>query len=201
MSMWARSRAEPEAAIEEVWQRVDPRLAPQLRREWLRARHSTPPLQVSASAQVVLAGHRASGKSRVLEPIAALLGRPALDLDAELRRHVDRPLGPWVARDLASFRAAERQAFARLPPGLVVAVGGGFLSLHPDLLEGHLVVEIPIGFETYRERLLADRERPRLRPELALEEEIAQVFAERERLHARVQRLSLPEFLAGLVAP
>ena len=48
---------------------------------------------------------------------------------------------------------------------------------------------------SYRERLLADTSRPRLRPGVSLEEEIATVFHEREALHARVPTVPLVDFL------
>ncbi len=70
--------------------------------------------------------------------------------------------------------------FASLPPDRVIAAGGGFLSLHGDLLEGTHAVLVPVTFETYRERLLEDRTRPRLRPEVPLEEELRGIFDERE---------------------
>jgi shikimate kinase len=63
---------------------------------------------------------------------------------------------------------------------------------------------VPVCFETYRERLLADTSRPRLRPGMTLEEEIATVFHEREALHARVPTVPLVDFLRAFrseVAP
>ncbi|KFE70359.1 shikimate kinase [Hyalangium minutum] len=144
---------------------------------------------------MVLAGHRSAGKTRLLPVVSQLLGRPGLDLDVELERSSGRPLKTWVAEDPKSFRAAERQTLVELPPGSLVAVGGGFLSHHPDALAGMFTVLIPVSFETYRERLLADTSRPRLRPGVTLEEEIATVFHEREALHARVPTVSLVDFL------
>jgi shikimate kinase len=83
-----------------------------------------------------------------------------------------------------------------------VATGGGFLSLHADLLRDHTAVLVPITFETYRARLLGDATRPRLRPQLSLEEELAQVYAEREERHAAADTISLLDFLrASSVAP
>lgn len=144
---------------------------------------------------MVLAGHRSAGKTRLLPVVSQLLGRPGLDLDVELERSSGRPLKTWVAEDPKSFRAAERQTLVALPPGSLVAVGGGFLSHHPDALAGMFTVLIPVSFETYRERLLADTSRPRLRPGVTLEEEIATVFHEREALHVRVPTVSLVDFL------
>lgn len=146
---------------------------------------------------MVLCGHRSAGKSTLLPRVAHLLSRQGLDLDHRLERIHGRPLRAWVAEAPAEFRAAERRALLELPAGALVAVGGGFLSHHPDALAGMYTLLIPISFETYRERLLTDRTRPRLRPGVSLEEEIASVFHEREALHARVPTVALVDFLRG----
>lgn len=178
--------------LEQLLDAVDPRLGPKLR-ESLGQPGPTP--LPAAGQTVVLAGHRSAGKTRLLPVISQLLGRPGLDLDVELERSSGRSLKTWVAEDPPSFRAAERRALVSLPPGSLVAVGGGFLSHHPDALAGMFTVLIPVSFETYRERLLADTSRPRLRPGITLEEEIATVFHEREALHARVPTVPLVDFL------
>jgi shikimate kinase len=144
---------------------------------------------------VVLAGHRTAGKTRLLPMVGKLLGRSGVDLDAELERQSGRGLKEWVAQNPTEFRAAERRTFLELPPGSLVAVGGGFLSHHPDALAGCFTLLVPIAFATYRERLMADTTRPRLRPELSLEEEISSLFHERETLHARVPTVPLVDFL------
>lgn len=145
--------------------------------------------------RVVLAGHRAAGKTRLLPLISSWCGVPGFDLDAEITERTGRTPREWIELDVSRFRALERETFAALPTPAVIAVGGGFLSLHPELLEGSTPVLVPVSFETYRERLLVDRERPRLRPALTLEEEIATVFAEREKLHASTRTWSLTDFL------
>ena len=110
----------------------------------------------------------------MLAAVASRLGLPAVDLDLELGRR--EPIRAWFRRDQASFRAAEREAFLALPPGVVVAVGGGFLSHHGEALRGCLPVLVPVSFETFCERLRADVERPRLRPELSVEDELRAVW-------------------------
>ena len=82
-----------------------------------------------------------------------------------------------------------------MPPGSLVSVGGGFLSHHPEALVGMFTLLVPVSFETYRERLLADSSRPRLRASVTLEEEIATVFHEREALHGRVPTVPLVDLL------
>jgi len=44
-------------------------------------------------------------------------------------------------------------------------------------------------------RLVGDTTRPRLRPQLSLEEELAQVYAEREQRHAAADTIPLLDFL------
>lgn len=176
-----------------LFDQVDPRLRAGLEAEFARRRdawHEPIPRGVT----VVLAGHRAAGKSTLLPHVATLLGRPALDLDVELERLHGRSLREWVKSDESSFRLAERTAFLDVPAGSVVAVGGGFLSLHADLLSSRLVVLVPVSFETYMERLRADTSRPRLRPALSLEDELRTVWEERERRHRQVTTVSLVDF-------
>jgi len=141
--------------------------------------------------RVVLAGHRAAGKSRLLSIFASLLGRPGVDLDRWLERTHGRELREWVATSPESFRAAEREGYAAQPARAVISVGGGFLSLHAPLLADAWVVLIPIDFDTYCRRLSRDRTRPRLRPELSLAEELRAVWDERERLHAQTSTIPL----------
>ncbi len=190
--MSERSAEARHQTLELILNAVDPRLSPGLR----EALTSPGPAVLPAEGQtVVLAGHRTAGKTRLLPLVSRLLGRPGLDLDVELERASGRSLKTWVAEDPKAFRAAERQALLDLPPGSLVAVGGGFLSHHPDALAGMFTLVVPVSFETYRERLLADTSRPRLRPGVTLEEEIATVFHEREALHARVPTVPLVDFL------
>ena len=177
---------------------VDPRLQPVLRAEWDRRRNELTE-GLPCDVTVVLAGHRSAGKSRLLPLVARALGRSGVDLDAELEHRHGRPLREWFASDERDFRIAERDTFRSLPSGLVVAVGGGFLSHHPDALRGCVVVEVPISFETYAERLRADVTRPRLRPQLPIEEELREVYSEREFKHAAARPLSLIDFMLKLV--
>jgi shikimate kinase len=183
--------------VTQVVASVDPRL-----RQALQGALSSPgpcPFPV-ATQTVVIAGHRAAGKTRLLPLVSKLLGRPGLDLDAELERLHGRPLRSWVAESPSTFRAAERESLSLMPPSSVVSVGGGFLSHHPDALAGHFTLVVPVTFDTYRERLTADKTRPRLRADVSLEEELHSLFHEREALHARVPTISLADFLRGCLA-
>src|SRR4051794_31112373 len=117
--------------LEQILDSLDPRLQPRLR-EALGT--MGPEARPAPGQTVVIAGHRTAGKTRILPHVARLLGRTGLDLDKELEASSGRSLRTWVAEDPAAFRAAERQALLRVPPGSLVAVGGGFLSHHPDAL-------------------------------------------------------------------
>ena len=159
------------------------------------ARHPSP------TQTVVIGGHRAAGKTRLLPLVSALLGRPGLDLDVELERRTGRTLRDWVAQDADGFRAAERALFQELPAGSLIAVGGGFLSHHPEALHSCYTLLVPVSFETYRERLLHDTHRPRLRVGMSIEDELHSIYHQRAVLHARVPTVSLGEFLRACMPP
>jgi shikimate kinase len=69
-----------------------------------------------------------SGKSTVAGRLAAWLGRPLVDMDAELERRFGRPIAQVFAEEgEAVFRRAEAALCQELanPQGLVIACGGG----------------------------------------------------------------------------
>ncbi|HYO69831.1 MAG TPA: shikimate kinase [Archangium sp.] len=175
---------------------MDPRLAPALREELARP---GPRLLPTSGQTVAIGGHRSAGKTRLLPLVSALLDTQGLDLDVELERRSGRSLRDWVAQDANGFREAERGLFLELPRGSVVAVGGGFLSHHPEALQSCYTLLVPISFETYRERLLADTTRPRLRPGMSLEEELHSIYHQRQVLHAAIPTVSLVDFLRAFV--
>lgn len=150
---------------------------------------------------MVLAGHRAAGKTTLLPKVASALGRSGIDLDQKLEREAGRSLISWITQDSAGFRRAERQAFASIPLGSVVAVGGGFLAHHPDALRGCLTVIVPISFETYVDRLLGDSSRPRLNPDLSLLDELREVYFDREQRHIAFHGMPLLELCWRLARP
>jgi shikimate kinase len=196
--MCGSSDVPPSLQIERILQALDPRLAPALKEALSRPGPRALPAQQQT---VVLAGHRASGKTRLLPLVSALLGRPGVDLDAELERRSGRSLRTWVSEEPHTFRQVERSTFLELPPGSLVSVGGGFLSHHPEALASCFTLLVPVTFETYRERLLTDTTRPRLRPGMSLEEEISSVFHQRELLHARIPTVALEDFLRAFLPP
>ena len=177
---------------------VDPRLAPALREEF--ARPGPRPLPAPGQT-VAIAGHRSAGKTRMLPLVSALLGRPGLDLDSELERR-SRPQPPRVGgAGRQRLPRGGARLFLELPRGSLVALGGGFLAHHPEALEPCYTLLLPVSFETYRERLLRDTRRPRLRPGMTLEEELRSIYHQRQVLHARVPTVSLVDFLRAIVSP
>ncbi len=81
-----------------------------------------------SSLNLVLAGPMGAGKSTVAGRLAAWLGQPLLDMDAELERRFGRPIAQVFAEEgEAVFRRAEAALCQELatPQGLVVACGGG----------------------------------------------------------------------------
>ncbi len=81
---------------------------------------------------VVMVGMMGAGKSAVGKELAALLGVPFLDSDAEIEKAANASIAEIFARDgEAFFRRKEAQVIARLLVGVpcVLSVGGGaFLS-------------------------------------------------------------------------
>lgn len=186
------------SAISTLLAEIDPRVQAEVLRDQELARTSNERLPLGADQQLVLVGHRAAGKSRLLPHVGKLLSRPTVDLDSLIAQQHGRALRAWVADDPTSFRSAERKAFSSVPLGHVIAVGGGFLSMNADLLVRELAVLVPVSFRTYRERLLSDTQRPRLRPQLSLEEELRTVFRARQFAHREVPVWSLGRFLGAV---
>lgn len=177
--------------LNEVAALVDPRLREQFVND-VEEHDGAVPLD----GHVVLVGHRAAGKTRLLGPLSRWAKRMAFDLDAVIEVRTGKPLRELFERSQKAFRTAERDAFESIDGKAMVSAGGGFLSHHADLLKGHTPVLVPVSAETFRDRLKADVSRPRLEPALSVDEELDQVWAERERLHAQVRTVPL----AGLVA-
>lgn len=80
---------------------------------------------------VFIIGFMGAGKSTVGGLVAALLGRPFIDLDMEIERETGSSVAELFATaGEAGFRAAERAALsaAARQPGVVVACGGGCVT-------------------------------------------------------------------------
>lgn len=94
-------------------------------------------LAVSPPASLLLLGLRGAGKSTAGRRLARRLGRPFVDLDADVTRITGRAPASWIRDEgEAAFRDVEVEALERVAGrrGVVVAAGGGVLE-HPRALE------------------------------------------------------------------
>jgi 3-dehydroquinate synthetase/shikimate kinase len=116
---------------------------------------------------VVLVGLSGSGKSTLGRELARALGRPLLDTDAAVRERTGRTPAEIIGSDgEAAFRAAEASVVASLPPGAVVATGGGAVEDPVNrwrLWHHGSVVWLDAPVEVLAERLRrTDEQRPML---------------------------------------
>jgi shikimate kinase len=115
---------------------------------------------------VVLIGPPGAGKSSVGSLLAAELGVPFADTDAEVAREAGKPVQDIFVEDGERiFRELERGAVARgleaAGPQGVLALGSGAV-LDPDvrrMLSGRVVVYLEAGFATVARRAGMDRPR------------------------------------------
>jgi shikimate kinase/hydroxypyruvate isomerase len=123
---------------------------------------------MNPNLNLVLLGFMGTGKSAVGRILARRLGRPFVEMDAEIERRAGRGIPEIFASEgEAAFRAMER-AWVREQadrPGRVIATGGGVV-LDPanleDLGRHGVLVCLTASFETLRTRLGGDRSRPLL---------------------------------------
>ncbi len=81
------------------------------------------------SEGVVLVGVSGSGKSTLGRQLATRLNRPLVDTDVLVRERTGRTPAQLIADEgEPAFRAHESAAVAELPPGSVVATGGGMIE-------------------------------------------------------------------------
>jgi shikimate kinase len=119
------------------------------------------------SAAIVLIGPPGAGKSSVGGLLAAELGVPFADTDAEVAHAAGKPVGDIFVDDGEQvFRELERGAVARGldavgPEGGVLALGSGAV-LDPDvrrMLAGQVIVYLEAGFATVAKRSGMDKPR------------------------------------------
>ncbi|GAB3205775.1 shikimate kinase [Marinactinospora thermotolerans DSM 45154] len=115
----------------------------------------------------VLIGSPGSGKSTVGAALAARLGAPLVDTDAEIETRAGKPIGDIFVEDgEPAFRELERAVVVEALTGHpgVLALGGGAV-LHPDTraaLAGHHVVYLQVEFADAAKRVGLDQARPLL---------------------------------------
>jgi shikimate kinase / 3-dehydroquinate synthase len=134
-----------------------------------------PPGRETASREhVLLWGPPGSGKSTVGPPLAAALGRPFVETDAELEAEAKCSAAELFAREgEPAFRRRERSLLEGLldsTPPKVIALGGGALvssDLRDAALSRAVVVRLDAPLPTLVARLSSDQvERPLLRGDL-----------------------------------
>lgn len=115
---------------------------------------------------MVLVGPMGSGKSSVGRALAARLGLPFVDLDAELEGRIGTISAFFAERGEAAFREQETAALAAVlaGPAVVLATGGGAVLAPANraALSGHHVIHLSITEQTAARRLAGDATRPLL---------------------------------------
>jgi 3-dehydroquinate synthetase len=106
---------------------------------------------------LVLVGFMGAGKSTVGAEVARRLGRPFVDVDAEIER-AEGPIGEiFAARGESEFRQLEAKVFSeaatRSSPA-VIALGAGAVETRELLLGGwmHFIVQLEVDVDTAWER-------------------------------------------------
>ena len=116
---------------------------------------------------LVLTGFMGAGKTRTGREVARRLGRPFIDMDAEIEARAGKPIPRIFAEDgEAAFRCLEadlcRELGARA--GLVIATGGGALldvANREAMMRGGTVVCLTCDADGIRRRLSEDGAPPR----------------------------------------
>lgn len=136
---------------------------------------------------ILLIGHRGAGKSTLGRLTAAALGRQFIDLDHKLEQRRGTPIDEQL-HDLRSFRAHEAQLLdqlSKISPPPLIACGAGVERLPEDAFI------VWIDREDWRDEVKKSA-RPRVRPELSLEQEWAWMQAERHPRWIEAAHLRLP---------
>ncbi len=121
-----------------------------------------------ADQPIVLVGLMGAGKSTVGRRLAARLGLPFVDADAEIERSAGLGISEIFARfGEAGFRDRERKVMARLaagPPRVIAAGGGAFVDDETRRLlqEQCLAIWLDADVETLAERVGGEGGRPLL---------------------------------------
>ena len=131
-----------------------------------------------------------SGKSTIGPLLAARLGCPFVDSDAEIEREAGRRVAEIFAQEgEAGFRAREAAAVERLAQEpAVVALGGGAIAqpgLRERLRGRGVIVYLRASVESLAERIGGGDDRPLLRglPPGGRRERLRALLAEREALY------------------
>jgi shikimate kinase len=149
---------------------------------------------------LVLIGCRATGKTSVGTRLAAVLGRPFVDLDQVLVREAGRSIADIVAQGgWPEFRRREKELVARYQGlhGQILATGGGVV-LDPDnvaaLRENGILIWLTADPAAIQARLAQDQPRDANRPSLTGGDtirEVVEVLEARAPLYQAAAHLSI----------
>jgi shikimate kinase / 3-dehydroquinate synthase len=120
------------------------------------------------SNNLIVTGFMGSGKTVVGRLVAARLGRPFLDMDAEIEAHAGKSIATLFAEDgEAAFRALEETLCRQVSrsAGYVVATGGGALvdpANRNQLARTGQIVCLTAGIDQVLERIASTSSRPLL---------------------------------------
>lgn len=143
---------------------------------------------------LALVGMMGSGKSTVGKRLARALGRPFVDMDAELERRCGVPIQTiFELEGEEGFRRRESDLLQTLCPatGLVLATGGGVVLREANrvLLRAHTrVIYLQAALQDLWLRLRHDRSRPLLRS-ADPRARVAELLAAREPIYREVADL------------
>lgn len=163
---------------------------------------------------VLLIGMMGSGKTTVGRLLARKLGRPFIDTDREIEKHIDTRIPAIFAeRGEAAFRAEETamlKQMAELPRPTVIACGGGIVVSPENLpllkqLGYTFWLQMSLEHLTWRLRHSQRRDRPLLQV-ADWPKALSQLVAEREHLYKQASDVTVkvdglsPEQVAVTIA-
>lgn len=163
--------------------------------------------QVVASRNIVLVGHRCSGKTSVGERLASELGRRLIDTDVWIEKHARCTIEALVLRHgWASFRDIEREVIRKISRGanLVIATGGGAVmdtANVTNLKATSWIVWLKAEAEVLRERMAKDPGSWRRRPSLTGADvlgEITKVLTVRAQYYEKASDLAVDTSTLGV---
>ena len=146
----------------------------------------------SSGRRIALIGLRGAGKSSLGAKLAAALGAPFIELDAEVEREAGAKLGEVFAMyGQEAYRRFERRALERVlrtHESAVIAVGGSLVT-DPDtyrlLLDNCRTVWLKARPEEHMNRVIGQGDMRPFKGRSAALEEIRKLLADRDRLYAR----------------
>lgn len=141
---------------------------------------------------ITLIGYRGSGKSTVAQPLAARLGWPMVDADAEIERAAGKSIREiFASGGEPQFRDIERRVISELlqRDRLVLSAGGGAIldaDTRRHMRAAGPVVWLRASVDTLLRRIAADQATAERRPNLTAaggRREIEELLARREPLY------------------